>query len=132
MAAAKASVAENAKWYSNILDELRNKRREGTSPKKLEDYIGTYWDAIHVMKIEVSFEDGTLYWALQGLPSEKFSLDHYEHDTFTSLRPRNELAKRGRWVNQGAEFSKRTMMVRLRRSSGSMTLGFRLLSTRKL
>jgi len=104
VAAAKTSVAENAKWYSSTAEELTKNRKADTSPKNLEDYTGTYWDAIHVIKIEISLEDGTLYWALQGLPSEKFSLDHYEHDTFTWLQPRNELAKRGRWVDQGAEF----------------------------
>ena len=106
VAAARSSVAENAKWYSNTSKELSRNRKTGTSPKKLEDYIGTYWDAIHVVKIEVSMEDGNLYWALQGLRSEKFSLEHYEHDTFTWLQPRNELARRGRWVDQGADFWK--------------------------
>ena len=106
VAAARTSVAEYAKWYSNTREELLRNRKTGTSPKKLEEYTGTYWDAIHVVKIEVSLEDGNLYWALQGLPSEKFSLEHYEHNTFTYLQPRNELVRRGRWVDQGAEFWK--------------------------
>ncbi|KAG6990993.1 hypothetical protein G7Y79_00059g091780 [Physcia stellaris] len=106
VAAATTSVAQNAKWYSDTREELSKSRKTNTSPKKLEEYIGTYWDAIHVVKIEVSLEEGNLHWALQGLPSEKFSLEHYENDTFTWLQPRNELAKRGRWVDQGADFWK--------------------------
>ena len=106
VAAARSSVAENAKWYPDTSEELSRNRKTDTSPRKLENYTGTYWDAIHVVKIEVSLEDGKLYWALQGLRSEKFSLEHYEDDTFTWLQPRNELAKRGRWVDQGAEFWK--------------------------
>lgn len=106
LTAAKMSVAENAKWYSSTVEELTKNRKADTSPKNLEDYVGTYWDAIHVVKIEISLEDGTLYWALQAFTSEKFSLDHYQHDTFTWLQPRDELAKRGRWVDQGAEFWK--------------------------
>lgn len=51
-------------------------------------------------------EEGVLYWALQGLESEKFRLEHYEHNVFTWLQPRDELAKRGRWVDQGAAFWK--------------------------
>ena len=43
---------------------------------------------------------------LQRLESEKFRLDHYELDVFTWLGPRNELAARGRWVDQGAPFWK--------------------------
>lgn len=49
-------------------------------------------------------EEGGLYWALQGLESEKFRLEHYVHDVFTWLQPRNELAKPGRWMDQGAAF----------------------------
>ncbi|KAL9611298.1 MAG: hypothetical protein Q9167_004062 [Letrouitia subvulpina] len=106
VAAAETSVAENAKWYPRTVEALMKGRKTDTAPKKLEEYVGIYWDAIHVVKIEVSLEDGTLHWALQGLPSEKFSLNHYEDDTFTWLKPRNELAKRVRWVDQGAEFWK--------------------------
>ncbi|GES65200.1 D-aminoacylase [Aspergillus terreus] len=58
--------------------------------------------------IVISLEGGKLYWLLQGLETERFSLQHYEHDTFTWLQPRNELSRRGRWVggDQGSEFWK--------------------------
>lgn len=102
--AAETSVAENAKWYPTTLGELQRVQENGTSSKNLEDYVGTYWDDIHVFKIVVTLEEGTLYWALQGLKSEKFRLDHYEHDIFTWLQTRNELASRGRWVDQDAPF----------------------------
>jgi hypothetical protein len=84
----------------------RQLAKNGTNPRPLEDYVGTYWDDIHAFKIEVMVEDGTLHWALQGLESEKFRLDQYEEDIFTWILPRNELAKRGRWVDQGADFWK--------------------------
>ena len=51
-------------------------------------------------------QDETLFWALQGLESEKFRLTHYEDDTLTWLQPMNDLAKRGRWVDQGPDFWK--------------------------
>ncbi len=127
VAAAKTSVAESVNWYSSTIEELTKNCKADTSPKNLEDYTGTYWDAIHIVKIDLSLEDGTLYSALQGLPSEEFSLDHYKHDTFTWLH-RNKLAKRGRWVDQGAEFWK----LRFEGNDGhierlfwSMTLVFR-------
>ena len=104
--AAEASVAENAKWYSTTVEELRREQKTGTSPRNLADYVGTYWDPVYVFKIEVSLEQGTLYWSFQGLESEKFRLDHYEQDIFTWIQSRNELAKRGRWVDQGAPFWK--------------------------
>lgn len=58
VAAAKMSFAENAKWYSSTIEELTKNRKADTSPKNLEDYTGTYWDAIHVVKISISLEDG--------------------------------------------------------------------------
>jgi Domain of unknown function (DUF3471) len=85
---------------------LQKKQKNGTSSRKLLEYVGTYWDSIHVFKIEVTVEQGVLHCALQGLESEKFRLEHYEHNVFTWLQPRDELAKRGRWVDQGAAFWK--------------------------
>ncbi|SLM37297.1 d-protein [Lasallia pustulata] len=102
--AAEASVAEAAKWYPATVGELQRARINDTSPRSLEDYAGTYWDEIHIFKIEVTLVEGTLYWAFPGLESEKFQLDHYEHDVFTWIQTRNELARRGRWVDQGAPF----------------------------
>lgn len=106
--AARTSVAENLKWYPALVRELGEARKNGTSSRELAGYVGTYWDNIHVFKIVVDLEDNKLYWRLQGLDSEKFSLEHYEDDTFTWLLSRNELSRRGRWVgsDQGAEFWK--------------------------
>jgi len=103
VAAAETSIVENVNWYSSTIEELTKDCKPDTSPKNPEDYTGTYWDAIHIVKIDLSLEDDTLYLALRGLPSQECSLDHYEYDTFTWLQPRNELAKRGGSVDQGAQ-----------------------------
>lgn len=47
----------------------------------------------------MTLKDGKLSWAVQGLESEKFELDHYQDDVFTWLRPRDYMAARGRWVD---------------------------------
>ena len=104
--AAAASAAETLKWYPATRAALRAAQRMGTSPRNLAEYTGTYWDDIHVFKIVVTLENERLAWAFQGLDSEKFPLTHYEDDVFTWLQPRNELAKRGRWVDQGPDFWK--------------------------
>ncbi|CDM30445.1 hypothetical protein DTO013E5_2597 [Penicillium roqueforti] len=106
--AAHISVAESLKWYPALVGELGSARKNGTSPRALEEYVGTYWDNINVFKIVVNLVDNKLYWRLQGLESEKFQLEHYEDDTFTWLLPRNELSRRGRWVgwDQAAPFWK--------------------------
>ncbi|KAI9681328.1 MAG: hypothetical protein M1817_002611 [Caeruleum heppii] len=90
---AKMSVAENLNWYPALVDELQKARKNGTSPRSLDEYVGIYWDSIHVF---MTLEGGQLYWALQRLESEKLPLAHYEDDSFTWLQPRNELSRRGR------------------------------------
>ena len=104
--AVESSVAENAKWFSTTMKGLEKEQKKGPVSRNLEKYPGTYWDAIHVFKIDVFVEEGVLHWALQSLDSEKWPLGHYEQDTFTWIRTRNELTKRGRWVDQGAPFWK--------------------------
>jgi hypothetical protein len=108
LAAAKTSVATNLQWYPNLVQELQRARKNGTSPRDLSAYAGTYWDRLRIVKVVVTVEDAGLYWALQGLASEKFRLTHYEDDVFTWLQPRNELSRRGRWVgtDQGPSFWK--------------------------
>ena len=61
VAAAKTSVAENAKWYSDTSEKLSKNRKTNTSPRQLESYTETYWNTIHVVKIEVSLKNGKLY-----------------------------------------------------------------------
>lgn len=58
------------------------------------------------MKIVVTLDDGVLHWAQQGLETERFPLNHYEDDVFTWLQPRNDLVRRGRWVDQPKIFWK--------------------------
>lgn len=105
---AEMTISENLRWYPAVTKELEEGRINGTNPRELQQYVGTYWDAIHIFKIVVTLEDGILYWALQGLHTEKFPLKHYMNDTFTWFQPRDELSRRGRWVgaDQAAPFWK--------------------------
>ncbi|KAK4141290.1 beta-lactamase/transpeptidase-like protein [Dichotomopilus funicola] len=108
LAAAKTSVATNLQWYPDLVEELQRAQKNGTSARNLSAYVGTYWDHLHIVKVAITVEGDHLYWALQGLESEKFRLAHYEDDIFTWLQPRNELSRRGRWVgtDQGPSFWK--------------------------
>ena len=69
--AVKSSVAEYAKWFPTTMPELEKEQKKGPVPRTLEEYTGTYWDAIHVFKIDVFIEEGILHWARQVLDSEK-------------------------------------------------------------
>ena len=93
--AAETSVAENAKWYTSTIKELEAEKKDNASARPLQEYVGIYWDDIEVFKIVVSLEDEGLYWAFQGLDSEKYPLTHYKADVFTWIQPRNALSRRG-------------------------------------
>ncbi len=97
---ARRSVATSLAWHSTIEAALKKHQMHGSSPRKLEEYTGTYTNSIETMNIEVTQRDNRLFFALQGLESEKYELTHYHKDTFTWLRARNELARRGRFTHQ--------------------------------
>lgn len=104
VAAANTAVQSTLAWYPKVTTELNEKQQKNTSSRNLQAYVGTYWNEINTMKMVVTIDDGQLHYAVQDLDSEKYPLVHYENDVFSWLRPRNEYAARGRWVDQGAEF----------------------------
>lgn len=99
---ARRSVTKSLAWQSTVEAALKKNQAHGTSPRNLDEYTGSYINSIKTMRLEVTQEDDKLFFALQGLESEKFELTHYQDDIFTWLRPRNELAGRGRFTHQGS------------------------------
>ena len=97
---ARRSVATALAWHSTVEAALKKHQAQGTSPRNLEEYTGTYTNSIQTMRIEVTQRDDKLWFALQGLESETFEMTHYQDDMFTWLQPRNELARRGRFTYQ--------------------------------
>lgn len=98
---ARTSVANLLAWHSTVEAALKKNQVHGTSPRNLQEYTGIYANCIKIMKIEVTQENNKLSFAIQGLESEKYELTHYQDDIFTWLRPRNELAGRGRFTHKG-------------------------------
>jgi hypothetical protein len=104
--AATTSAAKSLEWYQTTMADLEKERKPNTTAKDLKAYVGVFWNKSHTVKMVVTLEGNKLYYAVQGLDSEKYVLEHYEDDTFTWIRPRNELVSRGRWVDQGTYFWK--------------------------
>lgn len=106
IAAAKTSIYASLDWHQMTADSLYAKRKNGPSTTPYEAYVGTYWNKQRYLKIEVTMKGWTLYWALQGLESEKFGLAPFEDDTYLWIGSRNKMAARGRWVDQPPIFWK--------------------------
>jgi CubicO group peptidase (beta-lactamase class C family) len=99
IAYAKTSIAINLGWHDRIVQGLVQGQPQAIRPHKLlESYVGTYVDESRVFSVVVTLKEGVLFWAFQGLDSERYKLTHYDGDTFTWLQPRNDLSRRGRWV----------------------------------
>jgi hypothetical protein len=75
------------KWYPTVTAELSKTQKHITSAKNLAIYTGTNWNSIRTMKMVVIVEKSLLYYAAQGLESEKYILEHYVDDIFTWIRP---------------------------------------------
>ncbi|KAL8897324.1 MAG: hypothetical protein Q9207_007267, partial [Kuettlingeria erythrocarpa] len=114
---ARKSVAASLDWHHNVQAELDKDRIASTTPRDFEEHIGTYKNSPMTMKIEVTQQEGKLFFALQGLESEKYELTHYHKDVFTWLRPRDELAARGRFTHQKALYYKIRFDVGLSRKT---------------
>ncbi|KAF5634805.1 hypothetical protein F25303_8721 [Fusarium sp. NRRL 25303] len=96
---AQTSIGINLGWYDRIALGLAQGRPETINPHKpLEKYVGEYIDQSRVFSVVVTLKEGALFWAFQGMDSERYKLTHYDGDTFTWLQPRNDLSRRGRWV----------------------------------
>ena len=81
--------------------KLEDDRPSYTSPKPLEQYVGTYIDATHNFLVEVHIlkhSSKNLQIAFQGLKSQVWDLRHYEGDTFLWLTSRDEQARQGRFT----------------------------------
>lgn len=68
--AARTSAAQTLRWYPAVKGQLSRTRKHNTSAKNLEAYTGTYRNAINTMKMVVTVEMNSLYYAVQGLESE--------------------------------------------------------------
>lgn len=80
---ARKSVATALAWHSSVKAALKSNQTHGTSPRRLEEYTGTYANSSKRMIIEVKQRENKLCFALQGLESETFEIMHYQKDIFT-------------------------------------------------
>ncbi len=65
----KDTVARALAWYPAMEKELRENRTLEL-PRDPHDYIGIYYNAVGTVHIDVTYDEGTLKIAFQGLPDE--------------------------------------------------------------
>lgn len=99
-----ALATEAARNAIRNVDDLRISldaaARTMTAPKPVEQYVGEYINETHSnwsIRVQENGEGG-LDVLFQGLKSQRWSLTHYDGDTFLWLVGREEQAKRGRMV----------------------------------
>ena len=91
-------------WHSRIASEMERQRKKDTSPRQLDEYIGSYWNSAKTLLISITFDQRRLHISFEGLADETFPMTHYEDDIFSWLQPRNALVKRARTVGQAPSY----------------------------
>ena len=90
----------------NVAEALERDRTHGTTSRELKDCVGTYWNALGTMKVDILVQEQKLALRLQDLKIETFAMEHYEDDTFAWNMSRNECARRGRFTNYDYDYFK--------------------------
>ncbi|KIW70018.1 hypothetical protein PV04_02329 [Phialophora macrospora] len=103
---AKESVKSALSFYGQVEADLARERVEGTSPRPLQEYCGTYWNLIENLRLVISEANGALHLSFQGLESETYLLKHYSYDVFTWHVTRDEDVRRARFTVMDANFYK--------------------------
>ncbi|KAF2791295.1 beta-lactamase/transpeptidase-like protein [Melanomma pulvis-pyrius CBS 109.77] len=112
VALAHEAAEAHADRQASNARSLEEERKEGTQPKPLTAYVGDYVGLGGLFKIQIRLiDDAYLQLAFQGLDSQVFDLQHYQHDMFTWVIPFNELAKRVRFTFAGPGVYKLNFMA---------------------
>ena len=90
----------------DVAEQLERDRTPGTTPRKLDEYVGTYLNGLGTLTLDILIRKGKLALRLQGREEETFALEHYEHDIFTWVFSRDECARKGRFVCRDPEYFK--------------------------
>ncbi|KAF7676170.1 hypothetical protein GT037_005675 [Alternaria burnsii] len=101
-----AYAEESANSYVRMWQELEeefNKTREQSKHKRhLDEYVGRYYNVPRNWYIEVTLEDGNLFFSFQGLASQKHQLHHHGADCFNWPLTEKRSRTLGRWPDLDA------------------------------
>ena len=102
----KKIIDVELKTLCHVAEQLERDRTPGTTPRKLDEYVGSYVNGLGTLTLNILIQNCKLALRLQGREEETFALEHYEYDTFTWVLTRDECARRGRFAGGDAEYFK--------------------------
>lgn len=91
-------------WHARIVSDMKRKRKPGTTPRRLGEYVGRYVNAAGTFFMEVSERGEKLLMSFEARQDEAFPMEHHHDDTFSWLQSRNDLVGRARTVLQPASY----------------------------
>ncbi|MCJ1394889.1 hypothetical protein MMC18_007769 [Xylographa bjoerkii] len=96
---AKESADAHLAKFPSMRKSLEEKKVLNTKPKKLEAYLGIYYNEIRDFFVEIKMnkQSESLELAFQGLDSQVWGLEHYHYDSFLWLMSRDEAVIRSRF-----------------------------------
>lgn len=96
---AQESADAHLAKYPAMRASLEESRTPNTEPKALDAFHGKYYNQIGDFYIEIApnQQSNGLQLAFQGLDSQIWKMEHYQHDTFLWLMSRDEAVSRARF-----------------------------------
>ncbi|KAJ9666920.1 hypothetical protein H2201_003054 [Coniosporium apollinis] len=102
MWARRVADAERGRYHKIAAELKPPERTPGNGPRDLGEYVGRYVTANKTFTIVIALRGEALTMSFQGRDDETFDLKHHEHDAFSWLLTRDELSKRGRFLDMQA------------------------------
>ena len=85
-------------------EKLEQEKTLCTTPRDLNDYVGTYGNILGTTEVNIFLQDKNLAMRFQDLEEETFAMEHCECDTFRRWFTRDECARRGMLTNCRYEY----------------------------
>lgn len=96
---AKESADAHLAKYPAMRESFEASRSPDTKPKSLDAFLGKYYNELGDFYIEITPNQqyNGLQLAFQGLDSQIWKMEHYQHDSFLWLMSRDEAVSRARF-----------------------------------
>ena len=94
---AEEAAATYKTFFPKMHNALAEQRKEGTSMRKLDLYVGQYSNQVGTFLLDIYLDDGDLCLSLNGYRPEKHKLHHYYDDTFSFEMTYQDCLRREMW-----------------------------------
>lgn len=100
----KQSADEMRAFVDGLIDQISKTQTHPEPVRKLDEYVGRYYNAIDTFFFNVINANGELRIRFYGVEEEEFTLHPYQEDSFTWLPTHDESPRKGRYYDYPMEY----------------------------